>query len=145
MVTSPRFGQDGVETEEGIKDITDIPNYEKLLLAHMPSLPTNVVAPGNSINIGCNSGGNAPDSVLSNKQKLSEQIKQLHLKLASNEMTYKCRVLKKVIKSEEDEDKILSIVFNSDPKVIKKFLKRQQKCKAKKDRAPKTGLRQKML
>ena len=60
-------------------------------------------------------------------------------------MTFKCRVLKKVIKSEDEEGAIERIEFNSDPKVIKKFLKRQQKCKAKKDRAPKTGLRQKML
>ena len=66
-------------------------------------------------------------------------------KLESKEMTYKCRVLKKVIKSEDEEGVIERIEFNSDPKVIKKFLKRQSKCKIKKDRAKKTGLREKML
>jgi hypothetical protein len=49
-------------------------------------------------------------------------------------MTLKCRVLKKIIKSEEDGYQIERIEFNSDPKVIKKFKKRQQKCKYKKDR-----------
>jgi hypothetical protein len=66
-------------------------------------------------------------------------------KLENNEMTYKCRVLKKVIKNEDDLNIIDRIEFDSDPKVVKKFLKRQQKCKTKKDRARKTGLREKML
>ena len=69
----------------------------------------------------------------------------LEEKLENKEMTYKCRVLKKVIKDEDTEGVIERIEFNSDPKVIKKFLKRQQKCKTKKDRARKTGLREKML
>lgn len=66
-------------------------------------------------------------------------------KLNSKEITYKCRVLKKVIKDEDDQAQIERVEFNSDPKVIKKFIKRQQKCKTKKDRARKTGLREKML
>lgn len=69
----------------------------------------------------------------------------LEEKLESKEMTYKCRVLKKVIKCEDDNTVVERVEFNSDPKVIKKFLKRQQKCKTKKDRARKTGLREKML
>ena len=60
-------------------------------------------------------------------------------------MTYECKVLKKVIKNEDDQSIIERIEFSSDPKVIKKFLKRQAKCKNKKDRARKTGLREKML
>jgi len=55
--------------------------------------------------------------------KNAEQL--LDEKLENNEMTYKCRVLKKVIKNEDDTDAIERIEFNSDPKVIKKFLKRQ--------------------
>ena len=72
------------------------------------------------------------------EQKLDE-------KLENREMTYKCRVLKKVIKCEDNPGVIERIEFNSDPKVIKKFIKRQQKCKTKKDRARKTGLREKMM
>jgi len=49
----------------------------------------------------------------------------LEEKLESKEMTYKCRVLKKVIKSEDTDGIIERVEFNSDPKVIKKFLKRQ--------------------
>lgn len=49
-------------------------------------------------------------------------------------MTYQCKVLKKIIKSEEEGQQIERIEFNADPKVIKKFIKRQQKCKTKKDR-----------
>ena len=59
-------------------------------------------------------------------------------------MTYSCKVLKKIIKSEDEGQQIERIEFNADPKVIKKFIKRQQKCKTKKDRQKKTGLRQKM-
>ena len=60
-------------------------------------------------------------------------------------MTYECRVLKKVIKSENDPGKIERIEFNSDPKVIKKFNKRHSKCKSKNNKAKKTGLREKIL
>ena len=74
----------------------------------------------------------------------AEQL--LEDKLREGEMTLKCRVLKKIIKNEEDDSIIERIEFNSDQKVIKKFLKRQQKCKTrKKDRQRKTGLREKML
>jgi ribosomal protein S18 len=65
--------------------------------------------------------------------------------LANHDMNYECRVLKKVIKSEDEFGKIERIEFNSDPKVIKKFIKRHSKCKSKKDRARKTGLREKIL
>jgi len=53
----------------------------------------------------------------------AEQL--LEEKLKNREMTLKCRVLKKIIKNEEDDGIIERIEFNSDPKVIKKFLKRQ--------------------
>lgn len=46
-------------------------------------------------------------------------------KLENREMTYKCKVLKKVIKCEDNSGVIERIEFNSDPKVIKKFQKRQ--------------------
>jgi len=69
----------------------------------------------------------------------------LEEKLENREMTYKCRVLKKVIKSEDVDGLIERVEFNSDPKVIKKFIKRQQKCITKKFRARKTGIREKML
>jgi len=72
------------------------------------------------INIGGNSG-NQQENMLNSKN--AEQL--LDEKLENNEMTYKCRVLKKVIKNEDDTDAIERIEFNSDPKVIKKFLKRQ--------------------
>ena len=92
------------------------------------------------MNIGGNSG-NQGDSLL--KSRNAEQI--LDEMLVNHEMSYECKVLKKVIKSEDESGKIERIEFNSDPKVVKKFIKRHSKCKQKKDRAPKIGLRQKIL
>ena len=46
-------------------------------------------------------------------------------------MTLKCEVLKKVIRNEDDKNEIERVEFNSDLKVIKKFMKRQQKNKSK--------------
>ncbi len=40
-------------------------------------------------------------------------------------MTLKCEVLKKVIRNEDDKNEIERVEFNSDLKVIKKFMKRQ--------------------
>ena len=72
------------------------------------------------INIGGNSGNQQENIMNSNN---AEQL--LDEKLENREMTLKCRVLKKIIKNEEDDTIIERIEFNSDPKVIKKFLKRQ--------------------
>ena len=72
------------------------------------------------INIGGNSGNQQENIMNSNN---AEQL--LEEKLENREMTLKCRVLKKIIKNEEDDTIIERIEFNSDPKVIKKFLKRQ--------------------
>lgn len=49
----------------------------------------------------------------------------------------KCEVLKKVIRNEDDKSIIERIEFNSDLKVIKKFVKRQQKNNNRKDRGRK--------
>ena len=72
------------------------------------------------INIGSNSGPQQ-DNIMNFKN--AEQL--LQKRLDEKEMTLKCRVLKKIIKSEEDGHQIERIEFNSDPKVIKKFKKRQ--------------------
>jgi hypothetical protein len=144
---SPKFGSsylnpDFAPSSGSIKEIADIPNYKKLLLATVP-LQSQTIQTGAQIgliNIGGNSG-NHQDSFVNSKN--AEQM--LDEKLENKEMTLKCRVLKKVIKSEDQEGAVERIEFNSDPKVIKKFIKRQQKCKTKKDRARKTGLREKML
>jgi hypothetical protein len=91
------------------------------------------------INIGSNSGNQQENPNSKNVELMLEE------KLENKEMTYKCRVVKKVIKSEDYDGVIERVEFNSDPKVIKKFIKRQQKCITKKFRARKTGIREKML
>lgn len=48
----------------------------------------------------------------------------LNEKLDNKEMTLRCEVLQKVIKSEDQDGEIERIEFNSDLKVIKKFVKR---------------------
>lgn len=54
-------------------------------------------------------------------------------------------VLQKVIRSEDDPSVIEKIEFNSIDKFIRKFEKRQQKCKFKIQRQKKVGLRDKIL
>lgn len=68
----------------------------------------------------------------------------LQKKLDEKDMTLKCRVLKKIIKNEDDTSKIERIEFNSDSKAIKKFKKRQVKNKSKSGRQRKIGLRDKV-
>ena len=50
-----------------------------------------------------------------NAEKLLEE------KLENNEMTYKCKVLKKVIKNEENDNIVERIEFNSDPTILLSF------------------------
>jgi len=145
--SSPNFGggllgSSSAPSSGKIHQIQDIPDYQKLLLANAP-LQNQTMQTGQQIgliNVGGNSGNQQENGANS---KNAEQL--LEEKLDNREMTLKCQVLKKVIKSEDEDGQIERIEFNSDPKVIKKFLKRQQKCKTKKDRARKTGLREKVL
>ena len=55
----------------------------------------------------------------------AEIKKLIDEKIDNKDMTMKCEVLKKVIRNEDDKSIIERIEFNSDLKVIKKFVKRQ--------------------
>ena len=74
--------------------------------------------PNSLINIGGNSGNQGEFMNAKNAEQILDE------KIENGEMTHKCRVLKKVIKSEDQDGIVERIEFISDPKVIKKFLKR---------------------
>lgn len=73
------------------------------------------------MNIGGNS--NQHENIVNyNNAEIKKLIDE---KIENKEMTLKCEVLKKVIRNEDDKTIIERIEFNSDLKVIKKFMKRQ--------------------
>jgi hypothetical protein len=104
-----------VSVKKEITTIRDIPNFQILLSANVPTQAPQpaIIGP----NVGSNSGG----------ANETPTIEQINTKLENKEITYQCTVLRKVIKNSENPDQIDRVIFCADEKQVKSFSKRKTK------------------
>lgn len=111
-----------VNEEVEIKQIEDIKDYLKLLLV---TVPINTFKPSNPS--GINVGSSLTDFGDHSQKDLEKQLLE---KLKTGEVTKKCEILCKKIRSLtdcNDEVKYQRIIFCSDEKTIKKFRRSKNK------------------
>jgi len=122
---------------ENIEKITDIPDYEMLLLSQQAQPPPEPPSQGPKI------GQNNPALGMGSNQnqEMKAALDQLQQRLKEGRTTMKCKVIKKTIMTLTEPRQVEKVVFCSEPKQIKNLIKRLEKISAK---PPKAGAKTKL-